>query len=272
MGLFSHISKILLNEISLKKVLNNQSNKNKKSLWDFIQLLYVFIDVIVNDEPDIKYTKKLIEQIETEFKENSNMNEMYPEVLSNLNVNQKTNELVKDVMQIFNENNFDFKNGDPMQMLLNVSNQIENKYGNSLENGEIDIKNLLDELSNANPILKNITKTLNLDKLTKEEQKVVIDENFSTSQVPVGDTQNKEMPNLVEIMKIMEQLKNPDENNPIGKMMLDISKMADDGQEIDSDKKQQINDEMLKMMQQNFGIDPEQIKEMCDNMADLDNQ
>jgi len=261
----SNVSTVLFKNISLKKVLNNQSNKVKKNMWDFIQLLYVFIDIIVTDEPDITYNKKLIEQIQSEYKEIPKVN-AYPEILSKLDVNEKTNELIKDVIKTFNEDNIDFKNGDPVNILMNIANEVQSKYGESLDNGEIDVKNLIEQLSKVNPILENLTKTLNLDQLTKEEQKVVIDENFSTDQITVKNTKQDETPNLMEIMKIMDQFKNPDENNPIGKMIIEMAKLTGDDNNDEDFNVEEQQEKILNMMQQNFGIDPSQMKEMYENI------
>jgi hypothetical protein len=266
----NNISNSLLKQVSLKKILNNKEQKIKTIIWDYLHLLYVFSDLSNENEIDSEFNKKLIEQVQqnsTEPTEPTNPTEKYPELFNNIGGNEKTNELIKDVINIFNDSKNKLNETNPIESLMKITKEIEGKYGASLENGEIDVKGLIEKLSDVNPMMKGITKMINLDNLNQQQQEVVIDENFSTDQVKVGTPQESSMPDISGMINMMNQLQNPSDDNPIGKLMSKVTKLQNlDDKDINDKDIEEMNKEIMDLMKDSLGVDPEQLKKMYENL------
>jgi hypothetical protein len=269
----NNISNSLLKQVSLKKILNNKEQKIKTIIWDYLHLLYVFSDLSNENEIDSEFNKKLIEQVQqnstepTEPTEPTNPTEKYPELFNNIGGNEKTNELIKDVINIFNDSKNKLNETNPIESLMKITKEIEGKYGASLENGEIDVKGLIEKLSDVNPMMKGITKMINLDNLNQQQQQVVIDENFSTDQVKVGTPQESSMPDISGMINMMNQLQNPSDDNPIGKLMSKVTKLQNlDDKDINDKDIEEMNKEIMDLMKDSLGVDPEQLKKMYENL------
>ena len=125
-------------------------------------------------------------------------------------MNETTNDMINDIFGSF-ENSLNSTSGNPFNNILNISQEITSKYKDKIENGDINLEDLLKNVTNL-PGMENISGILNT--LTKQMapknepiETVVIDENFSTAIVPMGNnTEPVNNLDLTALLKTMNSL------------------------------------------------------------------
>ncbi len=198
-------------QLSLKKIFNNQSDDVKEKLWlNLHKMLKIYLeqeyqvspnkqlderlgklkDCLINKVLKLDQTKKSIQNI---FKTDK--------------LNETTNNMINDIFKSF-EGAMTGKN--TMENILNLSSELTQKYEDKINNGEIDFNGLLESLKTNVPGMENmkniidpLLKMNNFGETEKSVEPVVIDENFSTSNVQMGTLDDtKEEPMLGNILKM----------------------------------------------------------------------
>ena len=101
--------------------------------------------------------------------------------------------------------------GNPIGSIMEISKIISVKYADKINNGEIEIDKLMSAISKKIPgmekLMEQLMTSMKSDKKTPAKEKIVIDENFSTSQVDVGEiveSKGSSM-NIGNILKMADQ-------------------------------------------------------------------
>jgi len=282
--IFSHkdeitksISISLLGEkLNIKKILNHQTEDIKNIVWVYLHVLYYNMEICKEDKNEIR-----IKQLETLINKNSNEKSNF----LNLNVNNNTNSLINDIISSFEDS---LKTSDNLSNhfnnILNISQTISDKYSDDIVNGNIEFDKLLGSITNKLPGMENLMKNfgsmnLNPNKQSSvNEEKVIIDENFSTAIVQVGENNDEKKSDfkISNILKMADKfgfipnkqsetndvdvnkIDNVDLTNVLGKDF-DISKLSDILQKMytakSPDEADEIKDEMNSFLINDIGID-----------------
>jgi len=285
--IFSHkdektklISISLLGEnLNIKKLLNHQTDEIKHIIWIYLHVLYY------NLESD-KENKNEVRIKELEVLINKNYNNSDNKNFLNLNVNNNTNALINDIIFSFEDSLKTSDNlSNPFNNILNISKTISDKYSNDIVNGNIEFDKLLGSITSKLPGMENLVKNftsmnINPNKEKVNEEKIIIDENFSTAIVDVGDNNDNDKPNfkISNILKMADKfgfipdkssnntdnvdntdkIDNIDLNNMLGKD-LDIGKLSGILQKMytakTNDEADEIKTEMNSFLINDIGID-----------------
>jgi hypothetical protein len=231
-------------EITLKKVFNNQDETVKLLFWTDLKKLVLsyYKHILPNNAND----KKLIERIQllesnTSASASTSNNNIDPKeslskILNTENLNETTNSMINDIFSTF-EQSLNQPNSNPFANIMQISQVISEKYKNNIENGDVNLDDLLSNMTNL-PGMENMGGLIS--SLTKQMQpssnvsaeKVIIDENFSTAIVPKGEQKEESSNvNVGELLKTMDSfgalgLGNPTDENGMGKLMDIFSKLS----------------------------------------------
>lgn len=226
-------------DLPLKKVFNQLEGSSKDYLWISLSLL--------------------IECLKPKKTKND---------ILNMEVDENVNGMISDIVSEF-KNSMDSSSSNPMDAILGVTSKITEKYSDKLQSGEIKLDSLLDDLQGKMPGVKQM-----MDKLMpkggkpkEQKEKVIIDENFSTDNVVLGDDKPEE--NNMDISKMLPMLGGLGGLESMGKDLLgeefgDMFKLMSNPDELknsDPEKLKQMKDKMDKMMKDKFNIDINNIKD-----------
>ena len=230
--LFSHkhsntqeISESLFgNDFCLKNLLNNQSDEIKKVIWFNIQSIYSTIEKTKSEELQNKVRLEIIDKLI--YKPDNDIKNKLQEMLD-VNVNNDTTDMLDDIISSFEDIMNNSKSGNPLNGIMNISQKISVKYSDKINNGEIELDKLMESITKKVPGMDKMMNNMtdgngNMKdmmggmmsglmggnkKETKEKEKVIIDENFSTSNVEVGVIEEKAGNNfkIGSILKIADQ-------------------------------------------------------------------
>ena len=119
---------------------------------------------------------------------NSNIkNDMFKNIL-NADVNGTTNNMLDEIIGSFQ--NMVGTGGNPFENIMGITEMISSKYGSKIENGEIEIDKILGGMGG---LLGN---GMNFGEQKEEEKPIIIDENYSTSNVEIGEEKKEEAMNF----------------------------------------------------------------------------
>jgi hypothetical protein len=251
--LFSHKETNTLNisesmfgsEFSLKKIFNNQEDSVKIVLWKFLHnLVKYYNEYLLLDNVDSEIQTK-IDKINAclldEDCSNSkgiNIKESLNKILKTDSLNEDTNGLINDIIHGFESSMSNQTN--PFENIMNISNTITDKYKDKIENGDIKIdeifKNMqsLPGMESMGPMMNSLFTNMGTSEPEKEE-KVIIDENFSTSMVDVPEPtlEGESNMNLKNILKtadnfgLMDSITGQSSEDPgMGKLMNIFNKLT----------------------------------------------
>ena len=223
--LFSHKEKDTLkiseslfgSELSLKKIFNNQEETVKLDLWkDIKDILLAYNESLL--EKDLT-NKIILDKISKLKLQNSTSPILDPKesinkILNTANLNSTTNDMINDIFGTF-EKSINNPGSNPFGNIMEIGQVITDKYKDDIENGKINLDDLLKNMTQL-PGMENMGNMV--DMLTKQmgapsvpTEKVVIDENFSTSIVPRGENKDKDTDNgagmnVASLLKTMDSL------------------------------------------------------------------
>ena len=321
--IFSHknelnkqISESLFNEnLSLKSMLNNQSDDIKKIIWSFLHNLFLYSNI--NDENKIKRLNEMLED------KNKDVKNKLHDIFGN-DINSQTTNMIDDIVNSF-EQILSNPKGNPLSGILNISQQISSKYADKINSGEIELNKLMGSITKTMPNMPNmpnmptngdmpdITSIPGMEGLgdmmknmmgsmgpmmgsqdKKSEEKVIIDENFSTANVDVGKLEeNSSSMKIGSMLKMADGLgvlpggkknkNNNDNNNDMNSLMsnlmsgnmnndmnnlmpqfgkvMNVLQKIDTTNETDMDK---LKEEMDALLENDFGININNIKDKTD--------
>ena len=264
--LFSHKEKdttaisesIFGHEFSLKKIFNNQEEVVKKLFWDDLsKVLLSYNKIELEKNPTDKKIIERIQKLETGNVPLINPKEGLNKILKTENLNQTTNNMINDIFSTF-EKSVSEPNANPFANIMQISQIISEKYKSNIENGEVNLDDLLSNMTglpgmeNMGGLISSLTKQF--QPATESAEKVIIDENFSTSNVATGEQKdNNSNINVGNLLKTMDSLGGLGLGNPLmggssegmGKLMDVFSKLS-----ITSDPSQ-----LNQIMESDLGID-----------------
>ena len=192
-------------ELSLKKIFNNRDDNIKFVLWSYLHLMELMFELaqITKNKDRIKKLTKLITtnsvefektkvKVETSNKLKKNPKDMIKEIL-NVDINNETNDMITEILGSFNSSLCNSK--DPFSGIMNIGQQISDKYKTKIENGDIEINKLMDGITSSMPNIQNMLKMdiFGKKKNKEEVQPIIIDENFSTSCVEQPELKDEKL-------------------------------------------------------------------------------
>jgi hypothetical protein len=302
------LSESLFNEnLSLKSMLNNQPDDIKKIIWSYLHNLYLHSNI--NDNDKIKRLNEMLED------KNKDVKDKLHDIFGN-DINSQTTNMIDDIVNSFEQILTNSK-GNPLSGILNISQQISSKYADKINSGEIELNKLMGSITKTMPnmptngempdisnipgmeglgdMMKNMMGSMgpmmgsmNPNQEKKSEEKVIIDENFSTASVDVGKLEENKggmkigsmlkmadglgvipggkknknndndglgslMSNLMNNNNMSNNINEDDINNlmpQFGKVMNVLQKLDGNG-EADMDK---LKEEMDALLENDFGI------------------
>lgn len=182
-------------EHSLKQIFNNQEDSLKNNLWDLLFNLYIQLEKVMN--PESKRISVLKDALKRMRKEPPAMNSSMLKNVLNADVNASTTNMLDDIISSFS--GALTNKGNPFENIMGITEQITSKYGSMIESGEIEIDKILGGMGNM------LDYGLGLNK--PEEPPVIIDENFSTSEVAIGkEEEEKSGFNLSKLMPLADMV------------------------------------------------------------------
>jgi hypothetical protein len=204
-------------ELTLKKLFNNRDEDMKKTIWVFLHKLVLIIKEfnLINDannkilKDEIDKLTEVIGKLEVNTSI-SNTKECINKIFNTSNLNDTTNDMINDILQSF-ESAFTNNNGNPFQSIMGINQIITDKYKDKIDNGDIDLTQIMSSLEKNIPGLNNISGITDIFKSLSgnEENKetVIMDENFSTANVEIGKV-NDETSNFTigNVLKTMDQV------------------------------------------------------------------
>ncbi|ADO67484.1 hypothetical protein crov450 [Cafeteria roenbergensis virus] len=211
-------------DLPLKKIFNNLEGDLKNYLWTSLQAIVYYKVNNFETEPITK-TKNSILDIE---------------------VDDNVNIMINDIIDEFK--NTMKNNTNPMESILGITSKITDKYHDKLQSGEIKLDNLINDLQNKMPGVKDLMeKIIPKNKPKVKKEKVIIDENFSTDKVVTGEDKPEE--NNINLQKLLPML-NGLGGGDIGKLSSDIfgKEFGDMFSDMNINKVKNMNPEELKEM------------------------
>lgn len=243
---------LLGGEFSLKFLLNNRTDIVKTKIWIYLFKLYNLIETNRQNLFEQETRQERTTLLENSIEESST--KLSQKVKSNIlsvDVNDTTSNMLDDIVGSF-QNLID-NNSNPFANIMTITNQISEKYGGKIENGEIELDKVMGSIQNTLPDMGGL-----MGENKKEEEKVIIDEKFSTSQVKVEKEDENKGPNLGNMMNMMNQM--PD----IGGLTSMLGKLQDAKTD---DEVKNLKSEMDNYLENELGIDINELKENVNEIS-----
>ena len=242
-------------ELTLKQIFNNQPDNVKTELWELLFNLYIQLAKINN--PESSRINLLKDNLKKNRQQTSNIKSDILKNVLKTDVNATTNNMLDDIINSFQSvvNN----KGNPFENIMGIAETITSKYGSQVESGEVEIDKLLGGMGG---MLGSGLAGLN----KQPEAPVVIDENFSTSNVEVGkeeeDTQQFNLSKLMPLADMVTKINSVHSQEDILSLKKDMDNFMEKELKVDmSQYKENMNKlekEMEKMKLNNQNIEENQ--------------
>lgn len=256
--------------LTLKNIFNNQPSTIKSTLWTYLQVIYltklmenkgenqIRINML---ESEIKNASMMKEQpIEKQSNDNQSIDTQSIDTQSidtqstnplNLDVNGDTNNMINDIISSF-ESKLQQGQGNPLNSIMEITEMINNKYQDKINNGDIEIEKLLENVTGSVPGLDKMMGGMMGGASKKPKEKVIIDENFSTDMVQPEVAEEKaagpDMAKMMGMFDTFSKLTDSDGNMDINSLMSHIAKDAN----MNEQQTKQMKDMMGMIDQMNF--------------------
>lgn len=222
--------------LTLKHIFNSLEGEIKTYLWTSLQVL-------------IHYNKP----VETKKIKNN---------ILNMEVDDNINEMITDITNEIKNNMGNIQNGkeNMMETIMGVTTKMSQKYKDKITSGEIKLESLVDDLQTKMPNIKNLMDSLinkNSQKEQVKKEPVIIDDDFSTEKVTVGE--DKPVDNSINLSKMLPMLQGFSGSGGSGG--------SGGFGDIEGFIKNTLGDNFGDMMSDMEGLDPEKLKEMQDKMT-----
>lgn len=207
-------------EFCLKNLINNQPEEVKKIIWINLHTLYMILELLKPDNQRDQERIKLLNSViykerglgDPSNSQTTDSNFNAPETKKKLqemlgvDVNQQTSDMINDIVGSF-EKILTSNTGNPLTGIMEVSQLISVKYADKITNGEIELDKLMQSISSKVPGMEQMMSGLMKGGKAKpkSEDKVIIDENFSTAQVQVGPKEEESSFNIGSMLKMADQ-------------------------------------------------------------------
>jgi hypothetical protein len=221
-------------KLSLKKIFHNRDDSIKFVLWSYLHLMVLMIEssqpkknkdrikklikVIGDNLPELEKSKNKAEKLNKSGM--SDPKNIIKDLLG-VNVNSQTNEMIEDIMKSFETSLSGGDNANPFAGILDISKKISTKYSDKINTGEIQLDKLMEGIQKSVPGMDKMLGGGGLGAMggmsemmgglfngKKEEKKetVIIDENFSTSQVDLGQIKESKGMNIGKMLNVADSL------------------------------------------------------------------
>jgi hypothetical protein len=268
-------------QLYLKNILNNQPDNVKAIIWKHLHTLWLSIE---NLKPIEKQNLENINIIKKElFKYNLNKAEAKTklEELLGVNVNDKTTDMLDDIIDSFDEiiNNTNVSN--PLMNIMDISKKISDKYSDKITNGEIEINKIMESILKKIPGMEGIIP--NLDSMSnifnssnnKKDNKIIIDDKFTTANIEVGQLEDKSNFKIGNILKVVDQFgiipggksestnnnQNEESINQSDQLEMIMNMLKKVNNSNNKDDILSLKEEMDTFLTKNLGIDVEKLNE-----------
>ena len=254
-------------QLPLKKIFNNQPDKIKENLWlNLHKILKLYLDQEFISTPSKQLEERnnrLKQCLVNKVLKLDQTKKSIQSLFQTDKLNEPTNNMINDIFKSF-EDVMTGKN--TMENILNLSGELTKKYENKINSGEIDFNGLIDSLKTNVPGMENmkniIDPLLKMTGTSEPEQQlepVVIDENFSTSNVEIGKLEEVNnqpvlgnMLNMVNNSGLLNMLSG-DEANNFTKLFDVVNKLKETG----LDNREEINN----IFKNDLGLDVDKINQ-----------
>ena len=207
-------------ELSLKKIFNNRDDNTKFILWAYLHLIVLMIELAQNKNKErVKQLSKLIEEnasllekLKTKANKKNDVKDprtMIKEMF-NVDVNDQTNDMLNDIVKSF-ESSLKGEGGNPLSGIFDISQKISSKYQEKINTGEIELNKLMEGIQKNIPGMDKLMKNglngmMGGKEETKPKETVIIDENFSTSNVELGKQNESKGFNIGKMLSMANSL------------------------------------------------------------------
>jgi len=256
------ISNSLFGEkLPLKKLINNQNQGTKNTIWKYLHLFYFLYE---SNNKNRKDRKSIISKILKETDQKL-ANEVKNKLLD-IDVNNDTNDMIDDIVKSFEET-MSSDNPNPFESIMDITQNITEKYNDKIESGEIELEKLMGSLQNSIPGMPDFASMSGTTQEPKE--KVIIDDNFSTDKVDLGNKDknpNSSGMNLSNMLKMMNSMNQSggDSNEPnLGGLFSMLNKLENVDNEEDAGK---LKEEMDSYLEKELGVDVSKLNDQLESV------
>jgi hypothetical protein len=246
-------------ELSLKIIFNNRSKDTKINLWRYLHLFYLLIESSLDNKSE-ENIKKLTKLLSNNDNTKNNLKDLPTSEISDkvkndildVDVNDSTNNLIDDIVSSF-QTSLDGNSDNPFECIMDITEKITNKYKDKLASGEIELDKMMGSITSTLPGIGNL-----IGKKEEPKEKVIIDNNFSTDQVELGEKDEKKGFQLSGMMKMMNSM-NGKGGGPNLKGLMDVMGKLNTVK-TDEDAKE-LKGEMDTFLEKELGLDVSKLNE-----------
>lgn len=232
-------------ELTLKHIFNNQTELVKAQFWDKLFRLYIEVDKM-NEQPNMERISMLMESLKdiTSILSNKVKNDILK-----VNVNNTTNNMIDDIVGSFQ--NMMGNKTNPFENIMSITTMISDKYKDQLQNGEIQLDKIIGGIDGVIPGLMKQTE--------KVKEPVIIDENFSTSNVIVGPDETEEkgggigsmmkmLPNMGGLMNMVSRINKAENEDDLVDIKKDMDNYLEKELKVDMSQFSDVMNNLEKKM------------------------
>ena len=283
-------------ELCLKNLLNNQPDDVKEVIWVNLHTLLLMSELLKephNDErikllSDVITKERCLPTEQTNTQENPDVTKQGKQTLKDMfgsDINKETSEMLDDIVGSF-EGLLSNNPSKSLGGIMEISQKITTKYSDKINKGEIQLDKLMEAISKKVPGLEKMLggmKGMMKPKDDKPKEKIIIDENFSTAIVDVGqvkeESSNMNIGNMLKMAQTFGVLggkKSADQSGDTsadqsGDSIPHMGKMLEIMQRLEKasspDDTNAIKKEMDAFLQNEMGVDISQINNQLEEIT-----
>jgi predicted ATPase with chaperone activity len=212
----------------------------KNQYWDKLFRLYIEYNKTLENGNNMRFTM-LLDSIKTI---NNTLSSKVKNDILKVDVNNTTNNMIDDIVGSFQ--NIMGNKSNPFDNIMNITTMISDKYKNQLQNGEIQLDKIIGGIDGVIPGL--------MKKTEEKKEPVIIDENFSTDNVNVGEIKEEGGNNFGNMMKMIPNM------GGLMNMVSRINKAENDTDLVD------IKKDMDTYLEKELKVDMSQFNETMSNI------
>lgn len=227
-------------KLTLKQMFNNMTDIVKNQYWDKLFRLYIEYNKTLENSNNMRFTM-LLDSIKTI---NNTLSSKVKNDILKVDVNNTTNSMIDDIVGSFQ--NIMGNKSNPFDNIMNITTMISDKYKDQLQNGEIQLDKIIGGIDGVIPGL--------MKKTEEKKEPVIIDENFSTDNVNVGEIKEESGNNFGNMMKMIPNM------GGLMNMVSRINKAENDDDLVD------IKKDMDIYLEKELKVDMSQFNETMSNI------
>lgn len=277
-------------ELCLKNLLNNQPDDVKQVIWVNLHTLLLMSELLKENhsEDRIKTLSNIItkERGLPETNDQPDVTSRGKKTLKDMfgsDINKETSEMLDDIVGSF-EGLLSNNPSKSLGGIMEISQKITRKYSDKINSGVIQLDKLMEAISKKVPGLEKMLggmKNMMKNNDNKPKEKIIIDENFSTATVDVGEVK-EESSSSMKIGSMLKMAQNfgvlggksnanaTDQSNDsiphMGKMLEIMQRLE---KASSPEENAAIKKEMDAFLQNEMGVD---ISQLNNQLEDITNQ